>query len=73
MAKAAAVRAAYLGGRPPCGHVTELLDRHLADVEQRIADLEAARGMLHELTRTASATDPATCTEGDICRILSAG
>ncbi|RPE42238.1 hypothetical protein EDD90_5358 [Streptomyces sp. Ag109_O5-1] len=29
--------------------------------------------MLHELTRTASATDPATCTEGDICRILSAG
>ncbi|GAA2690594.1 MerR family DNA-binding protein [Streptomyces lunalinharesii] len=60
------------GGQPPCGHVTELLDRHLADVEHRIAELEATRDMLRALTRTASATDPATCTEGDICRILTA-
>ncbi|MFF2506535.1 MerR family DNA-binding protein [Streptomyces sp. NPDC058067] len=60
------------GGHPPCGHVTELLDRHLADVEHRIAELEATRAMLRGLTRTASVTDPATCTEGDICRILAA-
>ncbi|AJC60952.1 heavy metal-responsive transcriptional regulator [Streptomyces sp. 769] len=60
------------GGHPPCAHVTELLDRHLTDVEHRIAELEATRAMLRELTRTASVTDPATCTEGDICRILAA-
>ncbi|MEU6220817.1 MerR family DNA-binding protein [Streptomyces sp. NPDC047022] len=61
------------GGYTPCGHVTELLGRHLADVEQRIAELDATRAKLRELARTASATDPATCTEGDICRILNSG
>ncbi|WP_432008840.1 heavy metal-responsive transcriptional regulator [Streptomyces bacillaris] len=60
------------GGQPPCTHVTALLARHLADVEHRIAELETTRAMLRELTHTASATDPATCTEGDICRILTA-
>ncbi|ANP55024.1 DNA-binding transcriptional MerR regulator [Streptomyces griseochromogenes] len=60
------------GGHPPCAHVTELLGRHLADVEHRIAELQATRAVLRELTRTASATDPATCTESDICRILAA-
>ncbi|MGW2089997.1 MerR family DNA-binding protein [Streptomyces sp. NPDC001880] len=58
-------------GHPPCAHVAEILNRHLADVEHRIAELKATRTMLRELTLTASATDPATCTEGDICRILA--
>lgn len=61
------------GGRPPCAHVTQLLDQHLADVERRIAELTATRATLRDLARTASATDPATCTEGDICRILATG
>ncbi|MCY0940482.1 MerR family DNA-binding protein [Streptomyces antarcticus] len=59
------------GGQPPCGHVNDLLRQHLADVEHRIAELEATRDMLSELARTASATDSAACTEGDICRILT--
>lgn len=61
------------GGQPPCAHVTALLDQHLADVEHRIAELQATRAMLRDLARTASATDPATCTEGDICRMLTTG
>ncbi|WP_030462779.1 MerR family DNA-binding protein [Kitasatospora sp. NRRL B-11411] len=60
-------------GHAPCGHVTALLDQHLADVERRLAELLATRTTLRDLARTASATDPATCTEGDICRILTAG
>ncbi|MFE7532277.1 heavy metal-responsive transcriptional regulator [Kitasatospora sp. NPDC057542] len=61
------------GGQPPCAHVTALLDQHLTDVERRLAELATTRAMLRELARTASATDPATCTEGDICRILTTG
>ncbi|MFE2323297.1 MerR family DNA-binding protein [Streptomyces sp. NPDC059385] len=59
------------GGRPPYAHVTALLDRHLADVERRIAQLNAIPAVLREAARTASATDPATCGESDICRILA--
>ncbi|MFJ4188438.1 heavy metal-responsive transcriptional regulator [Kitasatospora sp. NPDC089509] len=58
-------------GQAPCGHVTALLADHLHAVEQRIAELTRARAELLRLTGTAAATDPATCTEDDICRILS--
>ncbi|MER7847046.1 heavy metal-responsive transcriptional regulator [Kitasatospora sp. NPDC096077] len=58
-------------GQAPCGHVTALLAEHLRAVEQRIAELTRARAELLRLTGTAAATDPATCTEDDICRILS--
>ncbi|MEU1629209.1 MerR family DNA-binding protein [Streptomyces sp. NPDC020096] len=59
-------------GQAPCAHVSALLDQHLADVDRRIAELDATRAMLRELARAASATDPSTCTEGHICRILTA-
>jgi MerR family transcriptional regulator, copper efflux regulator len=59
------------GGQAPCAHVTALLDQHLADVERRLAELRATRAMLGNLAKAASETDPATCTEGDICRILT--
>jgi MerR family transcriptional regulator, copper efflux regulator len=57
-------------GHPPCAHVTALLHRHLADVEQRLAELQATRTALRALADTADATDPATCTN-DICTILA--
>src|SRR5260370_29172720 len=28
-------------GQPPCGHVATIIDRHLADVERRLAALRA--------------------------------
>jgi DNA-binding transcriptional MerR regulator len=56
-------------GQAPCTHVAVLLRQHLADVEQRLAELRATRDILRELADTADATDPATCTD-NICRIL---
>jgi MerR family transcriptional regulator, copper efflux regulator len=56
-------------GQPPCTHVTALLQQHLADVEQRLAELHTTRATLRGLLTTAATTDPATCTE-EICRIL---
>ncbi|MFI1865464.1 heavy metal-responsive transcriptional regulator [Streptomyces jumonjinensis] len=58
-------------GQAPCDHVTTLIDQHLADIERRLAELAKTRDALHTLARRAAATDPATCTEGDICTILA--
>ncbi|MFI9361394.1 MerR family DNA-binding protein [Kitasatospora sp. NPDC053057] len=58
-------------GQAPCAHVAALVAEHLRTVEQRIAELTRARTELLRLAETAAATDPATCTEADICRILS--
>ncbi len=57
-------------GRPPCAHVATVIDRRLADVERRLRELRDTRALLRELARTAAGTDPATCDEASICRIL---
>jgi MerR family copper efflux transcriptional regulator len=58
-------------GQPPCTHVATIIDRHLTDVECRLAELRATRTQLRKLARTAGSTDPATCDEASICRILA--
>jgi hypothetical protein len=57
--------------KPPCQHVTDLIDQHLAQVEQRLAELAQARNALRDLKRRASATDPADCSEDRVCSILT--
>jgi MerR family transcriptional regulator, copper efflux regulator len=69
LAEIRAVLAIRDHGEPPCAHVTGLLRGHLAETEQRLAELTATRAMLRDLLATADATDPDTCT-GSICRIL---
>ncbi|MFE2864873.1 heavy metal-responsive transcriptional regulator [Embleya sp. NPDC059259] len=59
-------------GESPCGHVTDLVVKHLADIEQRLAELCKTRAALRELARRAAETDPDTCGENGICTILSA-
>lgn len=59
------------GGQIPCAHVTALIDQHLADIERRLADLATTRDALRSLAGRAATTDPATCTEHDICTILT--
>lgn len=59
-------------GQAPCGHVTALIDQHLEDIEHRLAELAKTRDELRGLARRAAETDPATCTEDNICTILAA-
>ena len=59
------------GGQAPCRHVTDLIDQHLVQVEQRLAELAQARDALLALKSRASATDPGDCPEDQVCSILS--
>jgi MerR family transcriptional regulator, copper efflux regulator len=58
-------------GNPPCEHVIPLIHAHIDQIQQRISELIAARAVLRELALRAAATDPADCTESDICSILT--
>jgi MerR family copper efflux transcriptional regulator len=58
-------------GKAPCAHVTALICAHLEQIEQRLAQLESARAALRELSHRAASSEPAECTSGDICRILT--
>ena len=57
-------------GQAPCQHVSVLIGEHLAQVEQRIAELTRTRDVLEDLQRRAAATDPASCDESEICSII---
>jgi DNA-binding transcriptional MerR regulator len=48
-------------GDAPCVHVRVLIDRRLAEVAARIAELEATRGRLEVLAGRAAAQDAADC------------
>jgi DNA-binding transcriptional MerR regulator len=56
-------------GQPPCHHVHDLVQRRLAEVDARIAELEQARTVLQDLAARAATQDPADC-QG-YCRILA--
>ncbi|MEV4898116.1 heavy metal-responsive transcriptional regulator [Nonomuraea sp. NPDC055795] len=58
-------------GQAPCQHVTALLDAHVEQVRQRIAELAATHAMLQALRQRAHATDPADCSSTRICTILT--
>lgn len=49
------------GGQQPCVHVTGLIARRLAEVEDRLAELARARDQLAALAARAGAQDPADC------------
>jgi MerR family copper efflux transcriptional regulator len=57
-------------GQAPCSHVGDLIQQHLADIECRMAELRTARTALRGLAERATATDPSTCAEADICSII---
>jgi DNA-binding transcriptional MerR regulator len=59
------------GGHAPCWHVTGLISEHLAQVDERIAELTRTRAALARLRDRAAVTDPADCAEPDICSILA--
>jgi len=56
-------------GEQPCGLVTDLLDKHLADIDRRIADLQDLRTTLQRArTQADQAVDRGD--EALVCRII---
>lgn len=58
-------------GQAPCTHVTALIDCHLKRIQERIAELEHARGALRALAARAQDVGEQDCDEAAVCRILS--
>ncbi|NDL59481.1 heavy metal-responsive transcriptional regulator [Phytoactinopolyspora mesophila] len=48
-------------GNRPCEHVGRLIDQRLAEVEQRIAELQRTRRVLTELAERTARLDPTEC------------
>lgn len=57
-------------GEAPCEHVTTLIDRHLADIDHRMAELRQVRTHLRALAANADALNPARCTDAPVCQII---
>ena len=55
-------------GQSACGHVTDLIQQHLTEVDHRIRQLEETRSLLEHLAKRAADQDPADC--DGYCAIL---
>jgi DNA-binding transcriptional MerR regulator len=58
-------------GQAPCAHVSDLLQRHAADLEVRILELQQLRGELRHLAGRARTLDPEQCPPERICHIIT--
>ena len=57
-------------GAAPCGHVHDLLEERLADLDHQLADLQALRDGVAQLRDVAVDADPTECAAEDVCRYL---
>ena len=55
---------------PPCAHVTGLLDRHAADLDDRIAALTATRAEVQRLRKRAATLNPTDCGADGVCQVI---
>ena len=58
-------------GQAPCAHVTGLLQRHAADLEVRIRELQQLRGDLRDLAERAATLNPEHCPPERVCHIIA--
>jgi DNA-binding transcriptional MerR regulator len=58
-------------GQAPCAHATDLLQRHAAELDVRIRELQQLRGELGELAERAAALDPEQCPPERVCHIIA--
>jgi MerR family transcriptional regulator, copper efflux regulator len=58
-------------GQAPCAHVTELLQRHAAELDARIRELQQLRGELRQLAERAATLDPEDCPPERVCHIIT--
>ena len=56
----------------PCDHVSDLVDDRLAEVRRRMAELAALEQELVQLRDRSERLNPADCSDGDICHIITA-
>jgi len=54
----------------PCAHVTGLLDRHAADLDDRIAALTATRAEVQRLRKRAATLNPTDCRAYGVCHVI---
>ena len=57
-------------GRSSCAHTRDLLHRHLNELDEQIARLQATRTQLAHLTTRADSLDPAACSDPHRCQII---
>lgn len=57
-------------GDAPCGHVRDVLDQRLADVDTQLARLHELRDTLLQLRGEAADLAPETCSPDQVCRYL---
>ena len=60
------------GGRS-CEHVLALLEGHLEQLDERIAEMQAARDELAAMRERAASLDPADCTDANRCQVIAGG
>ena len=60
------------GGRAPCQHVLELVERRRTEVRARIAELRRLEEDLSRVSQAAAALDPAACDPSGICGAIPA-
>ncbi|MGQ0671105.1 MAG: heavy metal-responsive transcriptional regulator [Actinomycetota bacterium] len=60
-------------GEAPCAHVASLIERHAADLSQRIAVLERMRRDLERLARKARTLSQGRLQESEFCHIIETG
>ena len=58
-------------GQVPCAHVADLLQRHAADLDVRILELQQLRGELRQLAERATTLDPEHCPPERVCHIIT--
>lgn len=59
-------------GRPPCGHVADLVDDRLTDIDRRLTELRRAGRELRDVRRRLRGLDPADCAADDVCSAIEA-
>jgi DNA-binding transcriptional MerR regulator len=48
-------------GQPPCGHVADLVDQRLTEIEARLRELRAVQSELQAIAQRAETLDPTDC------------
>jgi DNA-binding transcriptional MerR regulator len=57
-------------GVTPCTHVTDLIKKRAAEIDEQIAELSRLRAELRRLARRAQRLDPKDCRPDKVCHVI---